>query len=141
MDSKNNHIYNNIFYAIKGANIGGKQVVIKNNETPLLMNNNLFFGAISTNFKSLDVNLVLEDPLFNQPNYGNKFGYQLKNGSSAINAGIAKQAPLILGAGTGVFKDLTAYPTKDFYCNPINLSSGTLNIGACNAKNGEIKTN
>lgn len=141
MDGTNTHIYNNIFYAINGANIGGKQVVIKNNDTPLYMNNNLFFGTISNNFKSLDSNSVLEDPDFNQANSGTKFGYQLKSGSSAVNAGIAKQGPPIPGAGTGVFKDLTPYPTKDFYGNPIDLSSGTPNIGACNAKNGEITTN
>jgi hypothetical protein len=139
MDSKNTHIYNNIFYAINGANIGGKQVVIKNNDTPLLMNNNLFFGTISNDFKSLDTNTVLEDPQFSQPNSGTKFGYQLNNGSSAVNAGIAKQGPPIPGAGTGVFKDLTEYPTKDFYGHPIDLSFGTPNIGACNAKNGEVK--
>jgi hypothetical protein len=141
MDSKNTHIFNNIFYAINGANIGGKQVVIKNNDTPLLMNNNLFFGTTANNFKSLDVNSVTSNPHFNNVNSGDKFGYQLENGSAAINKGIAKQGPPIPGAGTGVFKDLTSYPTVDFYGNPIDLSSGTPNIGACNAKNGEIKTN
>jgi len=141
MDGTNTHIYNNIFYAINGANIGGKQVVVKNNDTPLNMQNNLFYGSINESFKDMDSNPQDGNPLFNNENSGTKFGYQLKKGSSAINAGVAKQGPPIPGAGMGVFKDLTPYPTKDFYGNPINLSTGTPNIGACNAKNGEIHTN
>jgi len=35
-------------------------------------------------------------------------------------------------------KDVTEYPTVDFYGNPVDLSTGTPNIGACNAKHGEI---
>ena len=92
-------------------------------------------------FKNMDSNPKNGDPLFNNESSGTKFGYQLKSGSAAINAGVAKQGPPIPGAGMGVFKDLTPYPTKDFYGNPINLSTGTPNIGACNAKNGEIHTN
>ncbi|GGZ87292.1 right-handed parallel beta-helix repeat-containing protein [Algibacter mikhailovii] len=141
MDGKNTHIYNNIFYAVNGANIGGKQVVVKNNDTPLQMQNNLFFGTINTKFINMDSNAVNGNPLFSGKNAGTKFGYQLKSGSPAINAGIAKPGPQIQGAGTGVFKDLSAYPTEDFYGNPIDLFSGTPNIGACNAKHGEAKTN
>lgn len=141
MDGTNTHIYNNIFYAINGANIGGKQVIVKNNDTPLNMQNNLFYGSINESFKDMDSNPQDGNPLFNNENSGTKFGYQLKAGSSAINSGVVKQGPPIPGAGTGIFKDLTPYPTKDFYGNPINLSTGTPNIGACNAKNGEIHTN
>ena len=141
MDGTNTHIYNNIFYAINGANIGGKQLVVKNNGTPLNMQNNLFYGSINDTFKDMDTNPQDGDPLFNNENSGTKFGYQLKAGSSAINSGIAKQGPPIPGAGIGIFKDLTPYPTVDFYGNPIDLSSGTPNIGACNAKNGEVQIN
>ncbi len=139
MDGKNTHIYNNIFYAISGANIGGKQVVVRNNGTPLNMYNNLYFGLINENFKNMDTNPKNGDPLFNNVNSGSKFGYQLNVGSAAVDAGVAKQGPPIPGAGTGIFEDLTPYPTVDFYGNPIDLSSGTPNIGACNAKHGEIK--
>lgn len=138
MDGTNIHIFNNIFYAINGANIGGKQVVIKNNGTPLFMKNNLFFGAIAENFKSNDRNPITGDPKFNHPKSGSKYGYQLNSGSAAVNAGAAKQGPPIPGAGIGIFENISAYPTVDFYGNPIDLSSGTPNIGACNAKNGEI---
>lgn len=58
MDSKYKPIFKNIFYTINETNIGGKQVVIKNNDTPIFMNNNLFFGTIFYNFKSLGTNSV-----------------------------------------------------------------------------------
>lgn len=140
LNGKNTHIYNNIFYAVNGANIGGKQVVIKNNGTPLFMKNNLFFGTVAENFKKNDNQPITGDPHFHQSNSGNKYGYQLNVESHAINAGHARQGPPIPGAGSGIFKNLTPYPTVDFYGNPIDLSTGTPNIGACNAKNGEIHT-
>ena len=52
---------------------------------------------------------------------------------------LAITGPAIPGAGKGIFVNVPAYPTVDFYGNPIDLSKGTPNIGACNAKKGEIK--
>lgn len=138
IDGKNTFIYNNIFTAINGSNIGGKLVVVKNNGTPLYMRNNLYEGIIANNFKNIDSNPVSGSSHFSDPNNGNKFGFQLNSNSAAINTGVAKQGPPIPGAGTGIFADISAYPAEDFYGNPIDLSTGTPNIGACNAKNGEI---
>ena len=138
MNAKNTYVFNNIFYAINESNIGGKQVSVNNQATDLFMKNNLFFGTIASNFKNMDTNPVGGNPLFNLEGIGNKFGYQLIAGSPAINSGVAKQGPPIPGAGTGIFSTISEYPTVDFYGNPIDLSSGTPNIGACNAKNGEI---
>jgi hypothetical protein len=138
IDGKNTFIYNNIFTAINGADIGGKQVFIKNNSTPLYMRNNLYEGTIKSTFKNLDTNPVYGSSHFYDPNNGSKFGFQLNSNSAAINKGVAKQGPPIPGAGTGVFTHIPAYPNVDFYGNPVDLSTGTPNIGACNAKAGEL---
>jgi hypothetical protein len=138
INGKNNYIYNNIFTVLNGAIIGEKQVLVKNNDTPLYQKNNLYEGQINTRFTILDSNPINGAAHFVNPKSGNKFGFQLKGNSDAINAGVAKLGPPIPGAGRGVFKNISKYPIVDFYGNPIDLSKGTPNIGACNAKKGEI---
>lgn len=135
---ENTYVFNNIFYALNGANIGGKQVLVDDNGTSFFMKNNLFFGTVATAFKNKDSNPRTGNPLFNKENSGDKFGYQLNLGSPAVDAGLAKTGPPIPGAGTGIFKNISAYPVVDFYGNPVDMTSGTPNIGACNAKNGQV---
>jgi len=140
MNAKNTFIFNNIFYAKNGGHIGGKQVAIINNGYPLYMRNNLYYGAVANNFKNNDTNPKIGDPNFYDGGTVNKYGYQLNVGSTAINTGVARQGPRLPGAGTGIFIKIPPYPTVDFYGNPIDMSFGTPNIGACNAKSGEIFT-
>jgi hypothetical protein len=102
------------------------------------MRNNLFSGGIVNGFKKLDANPVSGDPLFNNPASGKKYGYQLGAKSPAINAGVAEPGPPVPGAGTGVFVNVPAYPDVDFFGNPVDFFSETPNIGACNAKAGEV---
>jgi hypothetical protein len=64
----------------------------------------------------------------------NKNVYELQAGSPAMDKGTALRGPIVKGAGFGVFKNVPAYPNLDFYGNPIDLSTGTPNIGACNNK-------
>jgi hypothetical protein len=139
INAKNTFIYNNIFYTKGGANIGGKEVNINNNGTNLYMRNNLFYGTIATTFTTKDTNKKTGNPLLNNPKT-NQFGYQLMLGSAAINAGVAKTGPIFPLAGKGIFKNIPSYPTEDYYGNPVNLSSGTPNIGVCNDKNGNISS-
>jgi hypothetical protein len=143
IDAKYTFIYNNIFNAVKGT-IGGKQVKVLSNGTPLFMKNNLFQGGIVNGFKNFDTAPVSGDPLFNNPASGNKYGYQLNvpmnDQNPAINAGVSEPGPPVPGAGTGVFLNVPAYPDVDFFGNPVDFFSGTLNIGACNAKAGESVT-
>jgi len=140
INGKNTFIYNNIFHAINGSNIGGKQMRIQNNATPLFMKHNLFEGTIENSFKNLDSDPVLGESKFLDANNGTKFGFQIEATSAAVNSGIPQQGPPLPGAGTGIFEHIPAYPTVDYYGHPIDLSSGTPNIGACNAKNGEDVT-
>jgi hypothetical protein len=134
VNAKNTHIFNNIFYSINGSGMGAKQMVINNNGTELFMKNNLFFGGVAQSFKNLDTNPVSGDPLFTVDNQETADKYQVKDDSPAVNAGVTKLGPPIPGAGEGIFKDVPEYPTVDFYVNPIDLSTETPNIGACNAK-------
>ena len=133
IDAKNTFIYNNIFLAVNGAELGGKQVVIKNNETPLFMSNNLYFGSVANSFKSNDANAIQGNPNFDEDKDEPWERFQLKTGSLAINAGVAKNGPVFPLAGQGIFKDVPAYSEVDFYGNPIDLSDGTPNIGASNS--------
>ncbi|MBK3516149.1 T9SS type A sorting domain-containing protein [Carboxylicivirga marina] len=134
VNAKNTHIFNNIFYSTNGSGMGTKQMVMNNNGTELYMKNNLFFGGVAQSFKSLDANPVSGDPLFTTTEEENADKYQIKDQSPVIDAGIAKLGPPIPGAGEGIFKDVPEYPTVDFYGNPVDLSKGTPNIGACNTK-------
>ena len=140
MDGKNIFVYNNIFHTSNGGNIGGKQVKVENNGTPLFMKNNLYDGTIKSSFKNMDTQPVTGASGFLNPTNGNKFGFQIKASSAAVNSGVAQQGPPLPGAGTGIFAHIPTYPNVDYYGHPINLSSGTPNIGACNAKNGEDVT-
>ncbi|TLX78221.1 hypothetical protein E9993_00640 [Labilibacter sediminis] len=134
INAKNTHIFNNVFYSTNGSGMGAKQMVVKNNGTELYMRNNLYFGAVNQSFKNLDTNPVTGNPLFTLSEEETVDKYQIGENSPAIDAGVANPGPPIPGAGSGIFIDVPEYPTVDYYGNPIDLSSGTPNIGACNAK-------
>lgn len=135
IDGFSTHIYNNIFYAAKG-NIGGKQVKMNTNGKPLSINNNIFMGDVSSKFTEHDINKVIKNPSLIQEGVSNSAGYQLTSNSPAINTGVNKIGPTIPGAGIGVFKDIEAYPTVDFYGNSVDIISGPMNIGADNSQVG-----
>jgi len=138
IDAKNTHIFNNIFYSTNGAGMGAKQMVVKNNGTELYMRNNLYYGAVNYSFKSMDTSPVEGNPLFTLNEDKPEQKYQLKEDSPVIDAGVTNPGPPIPGAGKGIFKDVPEYPIVDFYGNPIDLISGTPNIGACNLKSTDI---
>ena len=135
---EDSYIYNNIFCAINKSNIGNKQVNIDTNKTSLFVSNNMYTGSINKRFKDLDENPVTASPYFKDAKIAHRDGFQLEKNSKAIDAGINKMGPPITEAGKGVFKHITKHPTVDFYGNPVDFAKGTLNIGACNAKNGEL---
>ncbi|MGA9659430.1 MAG: hypothetical protein WBQ60_10070 [Asticcacaulis sp.] len=130
-------IYNNIFYSTKGGKIGGDTVSIKPNNQNLFISSNLFFGDVGSQFTQLDARPVTADPTFSGKGEGLD-KYQLMAGSPAIGQGLIKQGLAIPGAGKGVFKNISAYPTIDAYGNPIDVVPAPPNIGACNAKRGEL---
>jgi hypothetical protein len=119
IDAKNTYIYNNIFYVVEGS-IGGKTVKMIDNDTDLLISNNLFRGEVSSRLSTLDANHQTGNPRLIAPGTRSKSGYQLEVGSAAIDNGLPRRGPPIPGAGSGIFKDLTEYPTVDFYGNPVD---------------------
>ena len=134
---ENTYIFNNIFCAMNGANIGDKQMHINANNTEMFISNNLYAGNINKRFTKLDQHPVFAVPDFTNT-HANRKGFQLHKTSEAINAGLAKLGPPIPGAGKGIFKNVSKYPIVDFYGNSIDLSEEMPNIGACNAKKGEV---
>lgn len=138
INAKNTYIYNNIIVALNGANIGGKQVVLKSNGAELLISNNLYFGTVAKGFKDQDKHVVNGTPNFKDATSYTPEGFQLNTPSFAINAGLAKQGPAFPNAGQGIFNEIPTYVTSDFFGNPADLSAGTPNIGACNSKDGGV---
>jgi hypothetical protein len=137
INAKSTYIFNNIFYSKNGGQIGKQNVKVNTNGSKSLVQNNLFYGEVDNRFKILDDKASNGNPKFN--NTGTfKDKYQLQATSPAINNGFAMKGPAIPGAGVGVFINISSYPIVDYYGNSIDLSNGTPNIGACNAKNGEI---
>lgn len=134
INAKNTFIYNNIFYAMDGGSMGGQQVNVKSNGTPLFMTNNLYKGTVSPSFRNMDARAFLGDPNFVDGGGEGSQGYQLKHPSMALNIGTAVPGPILPGAGKGIFEHLPSHPNVDFFGNPVDLVEGTPNAGACNAK-------
>ncbi len=136
--AKNTFIYNNIFHATGGAEIGADGVEIDMEEgSQLAMANNLFFGEISDQFSSLDGSRITgQDPLFVNPDpTAGKDGFNIQAGSPVIDAGKAFPEPDFPMAGKGIFKDITSYASTDAFGHLVDLESVLPNIGASNAFN------
>ena len=135
----NTRIFNNIFYSINGSKMGNKQVNITDDN--LSMTNNLFFGQVDTRFKDYDEQAVFQNPNFYDESIDGAKGFQLLASSPAINAGIpysGKYAhPPIPVGDSDIFSDIEAIPSVGFFGRSLTVNS-TPNIGANNAKNGEI---
>ena len=139
INGQNTRIFNNIFYAVNGSGIGNQQ---GNYSDPnLMMTNNLFFGDIRNNFKTIDANRIEVNPVFYNEQSGDQYGFQIDASSQAIDAGAAYTGnyahPAIPVDASTIFANLEEYPTVDFFGNSLSGDS-TPNIGASNAKNGEI---
>ena len=132
-DAENTYIYNNIFSSTNGAVMGARNFAIRDNGTTFLSTNNLFEGTVLQDWVNMDVNPQIGPSYFTQTGNG-KLAYQIFENSPALNNGATIQGPILPGAGAGVFENVPAYPNVDFYGNPIDLSSGTPNIGAYNGK-------
>ena len=107
----------------------------------LLMTHNLFFGNINQSFKNKGNANVLADPKFNNTLLEHPYGFQINNPSGALNAGKAFTGnyahPPIPVEASSIFDHVEALPTKDFFGHALT-GDNTPNIGASNAKNGEI---
>lgn len=139
LDGKNMFVYNNIFSATNGAGMGSQEVVVRDNDTPFFMRNNLFEGSVNQKWVDQDANPQFGAPLFSGTGEQEE-AYKLQDASPAVNRGVAQTGPPVVGAGTGIFQNVPRYPTVDFFGNPVDLSTGTPNIGASNAKENVVSS-
>ena len=130
---KNTYVYNNIFVATGQAQIGQEVTVNIDAGSELKMSNNLFFGNISSAFKSHDSSPVFGDPGYAFPGGNDVDSYKITEGSSAIGAGKVFQEPVFPNAGYGIFAHVDKVPKFDLYGNPVNLAKDIPSIGAFNA--------
>ena len=139
INGQNTRIFNNIFYTVNGSGIGNQQG--NYNDANLMMTNNLFFGNIRNNFKTIDANRIEADPQFYDEDRADQYGFQIGASSQAIDAGADYAGdyahPAIPVGASTIFANVEEYPTVDFFGNSLSGDS-TPNIGASNAKNGEI---
>jgi hypothetical protein len=139
INGQNTRIFNNIFYATNESGIGNQQG--NYNDPNLMMTNNLFFGNIRNNFKTLDSNMLEVDPDFYNEESDDQYGFQINASSQAIDAGAAYTGdyahPAIPVGASAIFANVEEYPTVDFFGHSLS-GDATPNIGASNAKNGEI---
>ena len=139
LKANNTRVFNNIFYSINGSSIGSKQVNV--NDDNLYMTNNLFYGSIDNRFINIDTNPIDQNPGFYNENLGNEKGFQLLKESGAINNGTSFSGnfshPPIPTNESVIFSNVESIPSVDFFGHSLNTNS-TPNVGASNAKNGEI---
>jgi len=139
IQANNTRIFNNIFYSINGSKMGNKQVYVTDDN--LSMTNNLFFGQVDSRFRDYDEQGVFQNPSFYDESLGEAKGYQLLATSPAINSGIPYSGkyshPPIPVGDSEIFSEVEAIPSVGFFGRSLNVNS-TPNIGANNAKNGEI---
>jgi len=127
---------------MNGAQIGtgGVNIDIQSG-SELVVSNNLFYGDITTAFTNLDDNKITsQDPLFTNPvsDGGNIENFIIQEGSPVIDAGMSFSQPTFPMAGTGIFADITEYPTTDIYGVSIDIQNTAPNIGAGNAYNSQV---
>lgn len=131
-ESKNVYVYNNAFFADGTSSMGIKEYVVKTDAgTDVYVDHNLFQGNIKPAFISRDQNAVHGNPLYTIPGSFEADGYKLFEGSPALNAAKSFVEPPFPMAGQGIFKDITANATKDYFGNPVDLT-GSTHIGAYN---------
>jgi len=135
IDATNVNVFNNIFTSTNGGvKVGGHVSILKDEVGNVFsMKNNLFYGNIGTDFIAEDSNPFSGNPKFTGTGTYQD-AYVIKDGSPALNKGITKQGPKIPDAFTNVFSHVPSFPNVDIYGNPVDLSSGKPNVGACNLK-------
>ncbi|MBR8536161.1 T9SS type A sorting domain-containing protein [Carboxylicivirga sediminis] len=136
--AEDTYIYNNIFYAMNGAQIGSGGVNIEmQNGGKLKVSNNLFYGNVATDFTNLDAGKVIGDPLFTNPvsANGDVANFNIQPGSAVVDQGLSFEEPEFTMAQQGIFENVELIPAVDAYGNTIDMANRVSNIGASNAYN------
>ena len=101
------------------------------------MSDNLFEGNINTDFSSLDTNSQIGDPLFVNEGLSDKNGYILQKEIPAIDTGKKFPEPEFPMGGSGIFKEITVYASKDGFDQNLDIRNEVPNIGASNLHNSD----
>lgn len=134
---KNTYVYNNIFRVTDG--IIGEHVTIEIDAgSQLYVSNNLFDGNIASSFSNLDANSQSGNPLFVNEGDNKEDGYDIQEGSPAIDNGKSFPEPNFPMAGSGIFSHITNVPTTDTFGVPVDIMNVAPNIGASNAHNSNV---
>jgi len=137
MDASNAYVYNNIFSSTgNGPLVAGNLSIQKAAGTSYVFTNNLYEGNVAKEFIALDKKPILGVPNFLGEGDG-KMPYRLSKGSPALGSGANIQGPVIPGAGKGIFRNLSPYPTVDFYGNAFDIMKGKPGIGAYSGQGEE----
>lgn len=126
---KSINVFNNAFHVRDNAKIGERIVV--EGETALTSDNNLYFGDVSSDFTTLDAAAITGNPRYVMTGENDGDIFRLEENSPALNAGRTIQEPPFPHAGQGIFENITANATKDYFGNPVDLSAAT-HVGAFN---------
>lgn len=116
--SNDAYIYNNIFQSVNGSPIG-ETTLIDIATGVIEVSNNMFDGEINTEFTGLDDKAVFTNPYYIQPGKLDPEGYRLLKGSLALKGGEERVHPPFPAAGTGIFANVQAVPTTDFFGNSL----------------------
>ncbi|TLX78175.1 T9SS type A sorting domain-containing protein [Labilibacter sediminis] len=138
--AENTYIYNNIFKAVNGGQIGATGVEIDIEPgSELIVSNNLFYGDIASAFTNLDnYKITGVDPQFVNEGSGDIYGYQIQPESAVIDAGTTFPEPTFPMAGQGIFKNIFLNSATDIYGNAVDVNNLLPNIGADNNYNTGI---
>ncbi|WP_430810867.1 MULTISPECIES: Ig-like domain-containing protein [unclassified Carboxylicivirga] len=138
--AENTYVYNNIFKAVNGGQIGATGVDIDiASGSELVVANNLFYGDVASAFTNLDNSKITGvDPQFVNQGSGDIFGYQIQPGSAVIDAGTTFPEPTFPMAGQGIFKNISLNAATDIYGNAVDINNLLPNIGADNNYNSGI---
>ena len=138
IDGKNTSIFNNAFYVDSGAIMGEKLLNLQaESGSTLLIDNNLFYGSVASGFTNADAKAIFNDPSFAQKGQLDAEGYKILNTSVMLNKGRAIVEPPFPMAGQGIFSQITANATVDYFGTPVDLSTNGVNVGAYNGAGEE----
>ena len=131
IDGKNTYVYNNAFYVANGASMGKKLLNITAG-SGLDIDNNMYYGNIASGFTGPDSNAMFNNPKYLKGGSLNAAGYRLISSSAALDQGRAVAEPPFPMAGKGIFANISAAASEDYFGNPVNLSVSGDNVGAYN---------
>ena len=131
IDGINTYVYNNAFYVANGASMGQRLLNITAG-SGLDIDNNMYYGKVASGFSGADSNAMFNDPKYLKNGSLNAAAYRLISSSAALDKGTVVAEPPFPNAGKGIFANISAAASEDYFGNPVDLSVSGNNVGAYN---------